>query len=150
MADIESRMQSRNPDAGLEARIQQETRRILGQHDQLNTFFLLVIEGVQTGSLQATRLAFTRFRDALEAHIAVEDSSWFPALRGLRPHLAPRLAQLVLDHSRFRERLEELFDELAKGSAESFGDGFAGFCDEFADHEEREEALAAAAAAPEA
>ena len=136
------RTPTQTPSPGLDVRIAQETRRIFGQHEQLRSFFELVRDGLARESLQSTRLAFTRFRDALEAHIAVEDSSWFPALRGLRPHLAPRLAQLVLDHARFRDELEELFELLARGSAEEFSVRFARFCDDFADHESREEALA--------
>lgn len=127
---------------GLDLRIASETRRIFGQHAQLRSFFDLVEDGLSRGSLQAARLAFTRFRDAIEAHIDVEDNSWFPALRGLRPHLAPQLARLVHDHARYREVLEELYDLLARGSAEEFAMKFATFCDDFADHETREEALA--------
>lgn len=128
---------------GLDLRINSETRRIFGQHHQLRSFFELVQDAFARGSLQAARLAFTRFRDAIEAHIDVEDSSWFPALRGLRPHLAPQLAQLVQDHARYREVLEELYDLLARGSAEEFGRKFTALCDDFAGHEAREEALAA-------
>jgi hemerythrin-like domain-containing protein len=126
---------------GLDLRISSETRRMLGQHSQLHTFFDLVREGLERGSLQAVRLAFTRFRDAIEAHMDVEDNAYFPALRGLRPHLAPQLAQLVLDHARSREEIEEMYELLARGSAEEFRDRFSAFCDAFASHEAREEAL---------
>jgi hypothetical protein len=126
---------------GLELRVAGETRRVFGQHARLESFFEMVSEALGRGSLQNARIAFTRFRDALEAHIDVEDKSFFPALRGLRPHLAPQLGQLVLDHARYRERLEDLHDLLARGSAEEFSRSFAGFCDEFAVHESREESL---------
>ncbi len=132
-----------SPQLGLDLRIANETRRMFGQHAQLHAFFDLVREGLDRGSLQATRLAFTRFRDAIEAHMDVEDKSYFPALRGLRPHLAPQLAQLVLDHAANREDLEELHELLARGSAEEFIRRFADFCDTFAQHEAREEALGA-------
>ena len=131
-----------SPEPGLDLRIANETRRMFGQHAQLRAFFDLVREGLERNSLQATRLAFTRFRDAIEAHMDVEDNSYFPALRGLRPHLAPQLAQLVLDHASNREHLEELHELLARGSAEEFLRLFARFCDAFAVHEAREEALA--------
>jgi iron-sulfur cluster repair protein YtfE (RIC family) len=129
---------------GLDLRITAETKRIFGQHAQLRSFFELVQDGLERHSLQAARLAFTRFRDALEAHMHVEDSSYFPALRGLRPHLAPQLAQLVLDHTQNRSDLEDLHELLARGSAEEFSRSFAAFCDRFAEHEAREEALAGA------
>lgn len=126
---------------GLALRVASETRRVFGQHARLENFFDMVAEALQRGSLQTARIAFTRFRDALEAHIDVEDKSFFPALRGLRPHLAPQLAQLVMDHARYRECLEELHDLLARGSAEEFSRTFTEFCDEFAVHESREESL---------
>jgi hypothetical protein len=126
---------------GLDLRIEAQTKRIFGQHAQLRSFFELVKEGLERNSLQSARLAFTRFRDAIEAHMHVEDHSYFPALRGLRPQLAPQLAQLVLDHARNREELEELYELLARGSAEEFSRRFSTFCDDFAEHEAREEAL---------
>ncbi len=132
------------PEPGLDLRIAAETKRIFGQHAQLRSFFELVGDGLARHSLQAVRLAFTRFRDAIEAHMDVEDKSYFPALRGLRPHLAPQLAQLVLDHARHREELEELHELLERGSAEEFSRRFAAFCDAFAEHEAREEALGTA------
>ena len=119
-----------------------EINLIFGQHSQLHSFFEMVGEALQRGSLQSARLAFTRFRDALEAHIDVEDHQFFPALRGLRPHLAAALAELVRDHARYRQTLEELHEMLARGSAEEFNRGFSKLCDDFAQHEAREEALA--------
>ena len=126
---------------GLNLRVATETRRVLGPHAQLNTFFRMVDEALTRGSLQGARISFMRFRDAYEAHMDVEESSFFPALRGLKPHLAPDLSELVLDHARHRELLDELHELLARGSAEPFSQSFTRFCDELARHEAREEAL---------
>jgi hypothetical protein len=126
---------------GLSLRVASETKRILGQHAQLDAFFQMVDEALARGSMQAARIAFMRFRDAYESHVDVEEHSFFPTLRGLKPHLAPHLAQLVLEHARHREHLDELHELLARGSAEPFSSSFTRFCDELARHEAREEAL---------
>jgi len=126
---------------GLNLRVASETRRVLGQHAQLNSFFRMVDEALARSSLQGARISFMRFRDAYEAHMDVEEHSFFPALRGLKPHLAPHLAEMVLEHTRHREQLDELHELLARGSAEPFSQCFTRFCDELARHEAREEAL---------
>ena len=130
---------------GLVLRMSSGTRRIFGQHRQLEDFSGMVASSLAGGSLRSTRLAFTRFRDALEAHITVEDQMFFPAVRGMRPGLDADLAQLVLEHARFREHLEELHELLAKGSAEAFGESFGDFRADFAQHEAREEQIISAA-----
>lgn len=147
MTNYDSDAPRRDPETGevsqpgLDLRIASETKRIFGQHSQLRLFFEMVRESLQRGSLQSARIAFTRFRDALEAHIDVEDHQFFPALRGLKPHLAASLAQLVRDHARYRQILDELHEMLARGSAEEFNAGFGKLCDDFAQHEAREESL---------
>ncbi len=133
---------------GLVFRVSSGARRIFGQHRQLEDFSGMVASALARGSLRSTRLAFTRFRDALEAHITVEDQMFFPAVRGLRPGLDAHLAQLVLEHASFREHLDELHELLAKGSAEAFGESFVAFCADFAQHEAREEQIIAAASGP--
>ena len=130
---------------GLLLRMSSDTRRMFGQHRQLEDFSGLVASALAGGSLRSARLAFTRFRDALEAHITVEDQMFFPAVRGLRPGLDAHLAQLVREHARFREHLDELHELLAKGSAEAFGKSFGDFREDFAQHEAREEQIISAA-----
>ena len=98
-----------------------------------------------SGSLPSARVTFASFSDALESHITLEEQSFFPAIRGLRKSLGPQLAQLTVDHDRFRQRLEDLHELLARGSAEEFIVVFDEFCDDFAWHEVREERIVAEA-----
>lgn len=128
---------------GLRTRMKLEARRVSSQHRQLDEFHRLVVEALGRGSLQAARLAFTRFRDALEAHIALEDRVFFPALHGLRPDLERDLAALVSEHGDFRVSLEQLHDTLAEGSAETFAEQLDRLVDHVAAHELREEELLA-------
>ena len=53
--------------------------RLTAQHQQLDEFFATVISAVERGSLMAARAVFTRFYDAVDAHITLEDRVFFPA-----------------------------------------------------------------------
>ena len=86
---------------------------------------------------------FTRFCDALDAHVSLEDRVFFPALRGLDPRISSELVRLVEDHDGFRLSLAELSDLLAEGSVEEFSNAFDRFGVSFSEHEEREERLMA-------
>lgn len=130
---------------GLAMRLSQETGRISRQHRRLSSLSEMVAAALATGSLRNARLAFTRFRDAIEAHIAVEEQLFFPAVRGFQPSLAPVLSQLIAEHVRFAAVMEDLYDLLAKGSAEEFQQGFEALQVDFAVHEAKEEKLVAKA-----
>ncbi len=126
---------------GLTLQISRRARRVIAGHEQLGTFSELVRNWVEQGSLQNARLSFMRLCDALHAHLNVEDQQFFPAIRGLKPSLAPELAQLVREHADFRVAMDELRDLLARGSAEAFVLRFEEFCDALSDHEVREERI---------
>ena len=132
-------------DSGLKLRFPSLARRIASQHEQLHTLAAMVSSSVERGSLRSARLAFTSFSAALESHMTLEDQTFFPAIRGLSPSLAPHLAQLIAVHAGFRQRLDDLHELLARGSAEEFRRGFDGFCSDFAQHEVREERIVAGA-----
>jgi iron-sulfur cluster repair protein YtfE (RIC family) len=126
---------------GLEKRVQIESRRISSQHRQLDQFHELVATALEHGEPAQVRSAFTRFRDALEAHFSVEDDVYFPAVHGLRPELERDLTALVADHREMRRQLEKvqaLFDadRLAEGGA-----SLDAMVTVLIDHERREEQL---------
>ncbi len=140
------RSDSRRPsdpasEPGLTLQISRRARRVIAGHEQLLTFCELVRDWVEQGSLQNARLSFMRLCDALEAHFTVEDQHFFPAMRGLKPVLAPELVYLIREHSDLRIAMDELRDLLARGSAEAFASDFKEFCDALADHEVREERI---------
>lgn len=132
---------SATTDSGLKLRFPSISRRIASQHDQLDTLAVMVSSSAERGALPSSRLAFSSFSDALQSHIALEDQKFFPAICGLRPSLAPRLAELIADHERFRQCLDDLHELLARGSVEEFAQSFDEFCNDFAQHEVREERI---------
>jgi iron-sulfur cluster repair protein YtfE (RIC family) len=107
---------------GLEKRIEIEARRISSQHRQLDEFHERVARALEHGEPAEVRSAFTRFRDALEAHFAVEDEVYFPAVHGLRRELEPELTAFVEQHKVMRLQLERVqtfidADRLTEGAA---------------------------------
>jgi hypothetical protein len=122
---------------GLALRVQRGRRTISAQHRQLDHFYLRVASALEAARIETARAAFARFSDALEAHLALEDGLYFPALRGLRPELAEHLDRLEDEHQRLRERL----GRVARGALDR--ERLEGLADELADHEGREEALLA-------
>ena len=141
--ETERRSFGHGEEPGVRMRMGHFGARLSAQHRQLDEFFATVIGAVERGSLIAARVVFTRFHDALEAHISVEDRVLFPALRGLHPRITSELVRLVEDHDDFRRRLNELAELLAKGSVEEFSDAFDRLAVVFSQHEEREERLIA-------
>jgi hypothetical protein len=123
--------------------MQREARVISAQHRQLDDFYARVVAALQQESARAARSAFARFADALEAHLALEDGLYFPALRGLRPALAPDLEALCDEHQQLRERLADVARRIDAGACAECARPLEGLADAMADHEMREERLLA-------
>lgn len=136
-----ARIKSDQP--GLRLRMAHEARRISSQHRQLDSLYWLVVAALERRAPAQACTAFVRFRDALDAHMSLEDELYFPALRGLRPELEPELAGLVRDHRRFRRSLDALAGAFADGNGAACAGGLESFATGFADHEQREEHLLA-------
>jgi hypothetical protein len=130
---------------GLRMRVAQESRRISSQHRQLDDLYALVAAALEQGDVPAACQRFCRFKDALDAHMALEDDIYFPALHGLEPELEAELVRLAQEHQRFRSDLAMLgrcFDGGDIGNCQTALDRFVG---RFAAHELREEDLTQAA-----
>ncbi len=135
-------------DRALHMRIGTGTRRLSSQHRQLDLFYAMVREALERGSLRGARVAFVRFRDALEAHVAMEEQVFFPALHGLDPSLEAELTGFVEDHAELRAVLERIHDLLAEGALETSRSELSAFADRVADHERREEDLVSRISGP--
>lgn len=131
----------RGDQPGLRLRVAQEARRIASQHRQLDGLHGLVAGALERRAPAQARTAFARFRDALDAHMSVEEELFFPALHGLRPGLEAELAELVRDHRRFRRNLDALAGAFDDGNAAACAKGLASFTAAFSEHERREERL---------
>lgn len=127
---------------GLRMRIDRESRRISAQHRQLDSLHALVARALERSDVATALQCFVRFKDALDAHMSLEDDLYFPALHGLEPDLEAELLSLAREHRRFRDDLGELEQHFATGDAGSCQRRLDRFVDGFAAHELREEELA--------
>jgi hypothetical protein len=129
------------PQPGLALRMQRERRVISAQHRQLDDFYARLAAALAARDAPATRAAFERFSDALEAHLALEDGFYFPALGGLRPALEPDLAALCAEHRSLRRRVLDVTRLIAAGDCERCVPALEQLAGELAEHEVREEGL---------
>ena len=136
-------MNERREQPGLEFRMRRESRVISAQHRQLDEFYRRVAEALDGGQVEAARAAFTRFSDALEAHLALEDGLYFPALRGLRPALERDLELLCDEHQQLRDHLVRVARSVESGACEPCARLLQLLAGDLADHEGREEGLLA-------
>lgn len=128
---------------GLERRVAIEARRISSQHRQLDELYALLTRALAQGDAEGSRRGFQRFRDALEAHFAMEDEVHFPALHGLRPELETSLMELVADHRGFVGELDRVAAELEADELEAAAARLTSMANRLAAHEDREEAMLA-------
>jgi hypothetical protein len=113
------------------------------QHRQLDDFYVRLAAALDAGETAAAQDAFRRFSDALEAHLALEDGLYFPALRGLRPALAPDLEALSDEHQALRESLVVLAKLVEAGRCTACLRPLELLAGDLAEHEGREEGLLA-------
>jgi len=133
----------RRTEPGLSLRMQRERRVISAQHRQLDDFYVRLASALDGGDLAEASKAFWRFSDALEAHLALEDGLYFPALRGLAPALAGDLDVLCDEHQALRERLSAVARQLEVGACEACVRPLERLVGDLAEHEGREEGLLA-------
>jgi len=126
---------------GLRLRMLQEARRIVSQHRQLDVFHVQVAKALRRQDRTRVRELFTRFREALEAHIRMEEVTHFPALHGLHPDWDAQLTELVREHQSFRADLAETTEALERGQLESFERCYESFLRSLTAHEAAEEWL---------
>ena len=136
-------MKAKRNQPGLALRVQRGSRVISAQHRQLDVLYLQVSTALHGGESERARAAFTRFSDALEAHLALEDGLYFPALRGLRPGLAGDLEGLCDEHQQLRETLARVAHSIESDACETCARLLHQFAGDLAEHEGREEGLLA-------
>jgi hypothetical protein len=127
------------PDRGASLRMRLESRRISSQHRQLDTLFGFVAEAVDRRTRAAARAAFTRFQDALDAHLALEESFYFPALHGLHAGLTASLTGFLEDHRQIRSQTEACQLALVETELPACADALAQLAETISEHEAREE-----------
>ncbi len=124
-------------------RMRGEERRISSQHKQLGDLFERVLASVEAGGPRTAVSDFLLFSTALEAHMAVEEDIYFPALHGIRNDVGEELVGLVSEHNLIRGQLADVRD-LLKTNDDEAGRRALDLLADFIDrHEHDEEALLA-------
>ena len=131
-------------DSGLRFRLRRAARQIAQQHQSIREILASLERSLGEGERgrDAVRALFVRYREAVEAHFALEEDVLFPALHGLHPSRSPELEALEAEHGDFAGRLGDLAERLASAALAEFGGGFERFAREMVAHETREERLA--------
>ena len=132
-------MADRQP--GLRLRLAQEARRMANQHRQIGSLAGVLSRALGGTDTRAGRSAFARFRDAIAAHMALENEVHFPALHGLHPELEADLTRLAREHDGFHRELDVLAQGIERGDLGSSARRLDDFVGRFEAHETREERL---------
>jgi hemerythrin-like domain-containing protein len=126
---------------GLRLRMGREGTRISSQHRQLDTLYGMLAAAMERGSETRARRAFERFADAFDAHISLEDSLYFPAVRSLYEVAGEELDGLHREHEGFRRELEALGELFEAGNLSACEGPLDRFVAGVARHEALEEDL---------
>ncbi len=137
---------SASVEEGLGLRLRREALRVASQHHQLDQFHEVFENALARGDAASAQLSFARFADALEAHFALEEQVYFPALHGRGGASAPELAELVREHDALRGALEEIHSALRARDLPACDAAIGAWLPRLVLHERREEALMAQAA----
>jgi hypothetical protein len=130
-------------DKGLRMRMRGEERRISSQHKQLGDLFDRVLASMDGGRPRLAVNDFLLFSTALEAHMAVEEDIYFPALHGLRDDVGGELVELVSEHVRIRGELSRVQKRLNGGNRVAAQQALDDLASLVGRHEKQEEGLLA-------
>jgi len=130
-------------DKGLRMRMRGEERRISSQHKQLGDLFDRVLASMDGGGPRMAVNDFLLFSTALEAHMAVEEDIYFPALHGLRDDVGGELVELVSEHARIRGGISRVQKRLSGGNRVDAQQALDALASLVGRHEKQEEDLLA-------
>jgi iron-sulfur cluster repair protein YtfE (RIC family) len=130
-------------ETGLRHRVKRAVRQMSEQHRNIRAIHGSIRGALERGGVQDARAALDRLQSAMEAHFALEDEVFFPALHGLRPEFADSLEALSREHAGFSEVLRKLGADLETSTVDSFQSGFDAYAETLAAHERREEEIVA-------
>lgn len=128
---------------GLRFRVQRAAKKIPQQHRHIDELFGRLQAALTRDGLPEVKETFLQYHGAIEAHFALEDDVFFPALHGLHPEHGAELQKLCDEHRSFSKDLEDLADRLNNLHVETFTSGLRNFVTRLALYESREERLLA-------
>lgn len=127
---------------GLRYRLRRAARKIAAQHQHIHAILADFDGALANGSRDLVAELYGRYRSALEAHFALEEEVFFPALHGLQPEHEPELDALSRDHEVFLAELVGLGERLEDARLDAFERAFRDLVRALDLHEQREEVIA--------
>ena len=126
---------------GLRYRLRRASRQIAEQHKHMRELARELEQALADQLPDKLKDVLLRFRGAMDAHFALEDGVFFPALHGLHPEQRSELEELSRQHQNFGVEMESLRQRLEEGSLERFGAAFYELLKGLFLHEQREEKM---------
>lgn len=130
-------------ETGLRHRLRRAVRQVGSQHEHLRSAHAAVADAAAAADIDELATCIDRLCGAIDAHFALEESVFFPALRGLNPQSERELQALVGEHAAYQAELDRLRDLLANAPLAEFSTEYDAFAASTAEHERREERLLA-------
>ena len=131
---------------GLRYRLRRASRQIAVQHQNMRELARELEQALGEKRMDDLKDVLLRFRAAMDAHFALEDGVFFPALHGLHPEQRGELEDLSHQHQSFGVEIERVSQRLEESSLERFETAFHELLSGLASHEKREESLVRAVA----
>ncbi len=130
-----------NKDGGLRLRMRSEEQRISSQHRRLNALCREVYARIEKDGPSLAIDDFLLFVTALDAHMAVEEDIFFPALHGLRADAGGELTRFVEVHVELRRAADEVRLLLKAGDQAQAHLALDSLASHISKHEQAEEDL---------
>jgi iron-sulfur cluster repair protein YtfE (RIC family) len=124
---------------GLRYRLRRASRQIAEQHKYMRELGQEFEQALREELPDKLKDVLRRFSAAMDAHFALEDGVFFPAIHGLHPEQRAELEELSRQHQNFGVELERLHQALEEGALERFRTAFYELGEGLAEHERREE-----------
>jgi iron-sulfur cluster repair protein YtfE (RIC family) len=128
-------------ETGLRLRVKRAVRQMSDQHRHIRAIHGSIRDALARGGASDAEAALDRLQSAMEAHFALEDEVFFPALHGLRPEFAEALETLSREHAEFAAGLRRMIADLQASGVEALQNGFEAYTRALVDHEGREEEI---------
>jgi hemerythrin-like domain-containing protein len=129
-------------ETGLRHRLKRVVRQMSDQHRHLRVIHAELADALSgRESASEAQERFAHYREAVEAHFALESDTFFPAVHGLRADLGTSLEALDRAHDELREMLSRLEGRVQAGSTQESARALADFAGVLRDHEAIEEEL---------
>ena len=128
-------------ETGLRYRLRRAARQTAEQHKHMRELVVELEQALKEQLPDKLKDVLLRFHAAMEAHFALEDGVFFPALHGLHPEQRNELEALSQQHQNFELEMERLRQSIEEGSLERFATAFYELAKGLATHEQREEKM---------